>query len=435
MTKSTNQIELVISGLSNLGQGFAFDENAEKKRKKIFVSKTMIGDKITAQIIKEKSKFTLANLIKINYPSANRIKAPCVHFDDCGGCSLQHLSLEYYQDFKRKILTETFGRDNIDFRGEIEWNFIPAGMRRRVNFQIDQNKRLGFFRENSNDVVKIDNCLILEKDISALIGPLQALILKIDLKISQIFVTKFDNGIAIILQTNDSPNEENSDLLTEFVKENNIISLAYKIGDNYNLIYQSQIPQLFFGNVKIDSEADIFLQATKTGQDVIIGAINDLVEQIQKKQPAKSLNVVDLYSGIGTYSFAALGVNNKLKIKAFEGVDSMIHSLNKNVAKNNLQNSLQGIVKDLVREPLLAGELQGKQLVIINPPRNGALAQSRQIAKSDVKNIIYISCNPAAFAVDAKILLAEGYKINQIKAIDQFVHSHHLELVAVFEKV
>ncbi|MFT6077579.1 MAG: 23S rRNA (uracil1939-C5)-methyltransferase [Myxococcota bacterium] len=435
MTKSTNQIELEISGLSNLGQGFAFQESANKKKKKIFVSKTMIGDKITAQIIKEKSKFILANLVKINFASKNRIKAPCIHFDDCGGCSLQHLNTDYYQDFKRKILTETFSRDGIDFRGDIEWNFIPAGMRRRVNFQVDQNNRLGFFRENSNDVVKIDDCLILEKDISGLISPLQNLIQKIELKISQIFVTKFDNGLAIILQTDDAPDIENNDLLIEFAKENNIISLAYKIGDNYNLIYQSQIPQLFFGNIKIDSEADIFLQATKKGQDIIIGAINDLVAAVQKKQPTKSLNVVDLYSGIGTYSFAALAMNPKLKIKGFEGVDSMINSLNKNAVKNEIQHSLQGIVKDLVREPLLAGELQGKQLVIINPPRNGALSQTRQIAKSKVNNIIYISCNPAAFAVDAKVLLEDGYKITQIKAIDQFVHSSHLELVAVFEKV
>ncbi|MFT5703327.1 MAG: 23S rRNA (uracil1939-C5)-methyltransferase [Rickettsiales bacterium] len=430
----TKQINLEITGLSNLGQGFAFDQTSSKK-KKIFVSKTMIGDKITAQIIKENSKYTAANLVKIEFPSADRIKAPCIYFDDCGGCSLQHLNVNYYQDFKRKILNETFSRDGIDFRGEVEWNFIPDSQRRRVNFQVDHNNRLGFFRENSNDVVKIDNCLILRKEISDLIVPLQGLIKKIDFKINQIFVTKFDNGIAVILQSIDSPNLEVTDLLTDFAKKNNIISLAYKIADDYNLIYQSQIPQLSFDDINIDSEADIFLQATKVGQDIIIGAIKDLVAAVQSANPAKSLNVVDFYCGIGTYSFAALASNSKLKIKAFEGVESMIDSLNRNSIKNNVSQNLEGLVKDLVKTPLLSGELQGKQIAIINPPRNGAEAQTRQIAKSQIKNIIYISCNPSAFAKDAKLLLQEGYKITQVKAIDQFIYSHHLELVAVFEKM
>ncbi|MFT6332154.1 MAG: 23S rRNA (uracil1939-C5)-methyltransferase [Lentimonas sp.] len=429
----SNQIDIEISGLSNLGQGFAFDPKSTKK-KKIFVSKTMIGDKITAKIIKEKSKFTIANLVKINTASPDRIEAPCIYFNDCGGCSLQHLSLDYYKHFKNKIITETFSRDEIEFDREIEWNSVPAGFRRRVNFQIDHNNRLGFFRENSNDVVKIADCLILEKEISALISPLQNLINEADFKVSQIFVTKFDNGLAIILQTSTMPDIDNNDLLTAFAKENNIISVAYKIADDYNLIYQSQVPQLHFGEIHIDSEADIFLQATKSGQDVIIDSINELVNLIQKKNPEKALNVVDLYSGIGTYSFAVLSKHPKLKIKAFEGVKSMINSLNKNAIKNDLQNNLEGIVKDLVKTPLLTGELQGKQLVIINPPRNGAESQTRQVAKSKVRHVIYISCNPSAFAVDAKIMLAAGYKIKQIKAIDQFVYSHHLELVAVFEK-
>ncbi|MES2677965.1 MAG: 23S rRNA (uracil(1939)-C(5))-methyltransferase RlmD [Pseudomonadota bacterium] len=429
----TNQI-IEITGISNLGQGFSLAPN-NKKNKKIFVSKTLIGDKIEAQIIKENSKFIAANLIKIISPSPDRATPPCPHFADCGGCSLQHLTVDYYQSFKQKILLDLFARDQITFDGNIDWSFIPAGFRRRVNFQVDHNHRLGFFRENSNDVVKIESCLILEKEIAALIHPLQDLVKNITTKITQISITKFDNGIAAILQTPIAPSLEVADGLTNFAKDNNIISLAYRIADDCNLIYQSQIPQLFFGDIKIDLNANIFLQATKAGQDIIINEINDLVTSLQTKNPEKILNIVDLYCGIGTYSFAALSQNAKTHIKAFEGEKSMIEALNKNATKNNLNQKIQGFEKDLVKTPLLPKELTGQHLAIINPPRNGAESQTQHLAKSKIKSVIYISCNPSAFAVDAKILLQNGYKITKIKAIDQFVYSHHLELVAVFEKL
>jgi 23S rRNA (uracil1939-C5)-methyltransferase len=433
----TNQT-IEITGISNLGQGFSFAPN-NKKNKKIFVSKTLIGDKIEAQIIKENSKFIAANLIKIITPSKDRAKPPCPHFVDCGGCSLQHLTKDYYQSFKQKILLDLFARDQITFDGNIDWSFIPAGFRRRVNFQVDHNQRLGFFRENSNDVVKIDSCLILEKEIAALIHPLQDLVKNITTKITQISITKFDNGIAAILQTPIAPSLEVADQLTNFAKDNNIISLAYRIADDCNLIYQSQIPQLFFaqGNkeIKIDLNANIFLQATKSGQDIIIKEINDLTASLQAKNPDKTLNIVDLYCGIGTYSFRVLAQNPKANIKAFEGEESMINALNKNAIQNNLKQRIQGFEKDLVKTPLLPKELSGQHLAIINPPRNGAESQTQHLAKSKIKTAIYISCNPAAFAKDAKIFLENGYKISKIKAIDQFVYSHHLELVAVFEKV
>ncbi len=241
----SNKINLKISGISNLGQGFALASN-NKKNKKIFVSKTLIGDEIEAQIIKENSKFTSANLIKIITPSPDRTDPLCPHFNDCGGCGLQHLTMEYYQNFKRKILLDLFSRDGIDFDGEIDWSFIPAGLRRRVTFQIDNNGRLGFFRENSNDVVKIESCLILTSAISKLIQPLQSLVKNIDTRITQISITEFDNGIATTLQFLIAPNLEVSNQLTNFAKDNDLISFAYKVGDDYNLIYQSQIPQLFF---------------------------------------------------------------------------------------------------------------------------------------------------------------------------------------------
>lgn len=437
MTKSSGETTIQITGLSNFGQGFSYIQNDPKKRK-IFVSKTIPGDEIEARIVSQNSKFVAANLIKIISPGKNRVEAPCPYFTECGGCSLQHLSDEYYQEFKKNNLNELLKISEIFFDNDIVWSFVGSSSRRRVVFHVDVQNRLGFYREQSHDVVKIDECLILEKELSALILPLQNLILEIasELKINQISATKFDNGIALVLHTNFAPNIQSTKLLTDFAKEHNVISLSYKIADDCNLIYQSKAPQALFDYIKTDLHPDIFLQATSQGQKIISNEINNLISLFRSKKNIsdKTLSVIDLYCGIGTYSFAALAADEKLKISAFEGDEKMINLLNRNSLKNNLSQNLKGFAKDLVKNPLRADELKNYDLAIINPPRNGALAQIENIAKSKINNLIYISCNPAAFAVDARILIENGFKITKIKAVDQFVYSPHLELVAIFER-
>lgn len=422
------QIDIEITGISNLGQGFALARNG----KKIFVSKTLPGDKIQAKVTKETSKFTSAHLIKIISSSDQRRTAPCEYFNECGGCSLQHLQENYYQEFKQKSLDDLLKRAQVIFLQKVNWVFIGQASRRRAVFQIDKDNRLGFFREYSNDVVKINNCLILENELSSLIPQLQNLVSEIK-NINSISITKFDNGIAIILHSKQEVNLKDSQYLASFAKVNNIISLSYKIGNDCNLICQSQIPQLFFGNLKIDLSPDIFLQATKKGQDKIIEEINGVVSSLfATRGNPDSLNIIDLYCGIGTYSFYINDQNKNARIVAYEGSEKMIASLNKNSAQNNL--NIKGFARDLVKNPLRLDELKNCDLSIINPPRNGAEAQIKNLARSTIKNIIYISCNPSAFANDAKILLQAGCKISKIIAIDQFCYNHHIELVAVFSR-
>lgn len=425
----TDTINLKISGISNLGQGFTFLENDHKNRK-IFVSKTAIGDEIEAKIVKENSKFILGSLTKIIKKSPDRRDAPCPYFSECGGCELQHLEIPVYQNFKQKALKDLLNREGILFEGDVHWDFVSERSRRRVVFHVDIQNRLGFFRENSNDVVKIDECLVLDSKISALIPKLQEVVIAVNARIQKIQITKFDNGVAIIFDILKHPNLEQTKLLTAFAKENHLINLSYKIENDVSMIYQSETPQLFFDQVKLDLNPDIFLQATSFAQGLIIKKINDLI----LKNNQKNLNLIDLYCGIGTYSFGILAQNPHLKISAFEGDSQMINLLNSNALKNNLNQNLKGVARDLVKNPLRKEELKDCDLVIINPPRNGALAQIQNINQAKIKNILYASCSPSAFVGDAKILMQKGYKIRQVLAIDQFIYSHHLELIAIFER-
>jgi 23S rRNA (uracil1939-C5)-methyltransferase len=89
-------------------------------------------------------------------------------------------------------------------------------------------------------------------------------------------------------------------------------------------------------------------------------------------------------------------------------------------------------IRDLYRRPLEPDEFKGYDAVVIDPPRAGAEAQSHTLARSKVPVIAAVSCNPATFARDAKILTQAGYKLNWVQVVDQFRWSPHVELAAQF---
>ena len=422
-----SELTLTIQNISNLGQGFAFNDGVKSK---IFISKTAPNDVIKAKLVKETSKFSSAKLIEIIQESELRQTAPCEYFSRCGGCSLQHLKNDFYQNFKQKTIEELFSRGNLSYN-DIEWIWIKEGSRRRVNFQIDGNNKLGFFAENSHNLVEISNCLMLEKELSDLIPALQDLLNYLPLGVvTQISAVKFDNGIGITIHSDKLHlNEELTTKLLALSKNNKVISLAKASSDNdINLIYQITSPQLILNEINIDLPHNIFLQATKSGQETLIKIITDFT----KTKPIKK--IIDLYCGVGTYSFALHNLDEIDTIDAFEGSKIMVKSINRNSSKNNLSHKIKAVCQDLVKQPLKIEELKKYDLAIINPPRNGAKAQIEILAKSAIKNIIVVSCNPNSFMEDAKILVENGYKINKISAIDQFYYSPHLELIAIFNK-
>ena len=91
-------------------------------------------------------------------------------------------------------------------------------------------------------------------------------------------------------------------------------------------------------------------------------------------------------------------------------------------------------IRDLFRRPLLEHELKSLDAVVLDPPRPGAKAQAEALAKSVVPRIVYVSCNVASFARDARILCNGGYRLVRVTPIDQFFWSPHVELAAVFER-
>jgi 23S rRNA (uracil1939-C5)-methyltransferase len=416
-------INIEIESLSNTGEGVGYINN-----KKVFVPITIPGDIVTIQIESENNKFIKAKAEKFIKTSEQRAKPICKYFYECGGCTLQHLNEEEYYKFKGDIIKHSISYAGFDVPENIEIKKTGYGFRRRCTFKIDpKNSKISFYKKDSKTLLNIDSCPILDKDLEGLIGPLNELLKTLKkIKLQEIFLTKADNGIECIFITEDKVELENTEKIINFAKENGLISVGYKKHNQYFPIPICEFskPQLSLGDSIIDLPQGSFLQASKDGQNFII---EEILQNITEKD-----KVLDLYSGIGTYTFS---IANKAKfIKSVEGDEHMVSSIKKNANKNGLGNKIDAEQHDLFNNPILAKELNKFDTVIINPPRNGASPQCEELAKSNVKRIIMVSCSPFTFSADAKILKTGWYKLKSIIGIDQFYRSTHIELVAVFDK-
>jgi 23S rRNA (uracil1939-C5)-methyltransferase len=141
--------------------------------------------------------------------------------------------------------------------------------------------------------------------------------------------------------------------------------------------------------------------------------------------------VADLYSGAGTFTFSlAIG----RKVAAFDGDETLIAALNAAARGARLGAEIMGKVRNLARQPLRRDELDVFDAVVMDPPRRGAQPQARELAASGVPLAVMVSCDPASFARDAKILIDGGFRPGPVLPIDQFVWTRHVELVARFSR-
>jgi 23S rRNA (uracil1939-C5)-methyltransferase len=332
-----------------------------------------------------------------------------------------NFNLEQYRQEKidnlQKILRNYYPR-NIDF----VW--IQENSRRRITLQIDQKNKIGFFKHKSHILVEIEEYSLVDNKISQLLPVIKEFINNQEQNLfSQIIITLFDNGLDLVFVSKRSINYSQRNKLLDFAKINNF-NLSIKINNDIEPIYLPKINQIFIDDLHLDVSSEIFLQATKSGLDSIINFI--------KNNISASQNIADIYSGCGIYSFAIQ--NLVKKIDCFEGSKSMVDLINLNAKKLQLTQKIKGFERDLFFAPLTSLELKKYDCVIVNPPRNGALPQVEQLAKSNVNKIIYVSCNPISFARDIKILIESYFKLTNIVAIDQFYLTNHLELVTIFNK-
>ena len=396
-------IELTIESMGQHGDGVAHVGDD-----RLFVPFALPGERVRVE--RDGSR---ANLIEVLDASPDRVAPPCPHFGSCGGCSLQHLAPSAYAAFKRNMVVEPLRRvgleppvgDLIDARG--------AG-RRRTTLHV-RGREAGYMRARSHDLLDLDTCPILVPALAATapriaraLGPLAGQ--------CETSFTMSDTGLDLSVR---SERKLRSEQLATFAREHRLARLIF----NGEPVYMARVPTLRTGKSVVELPPASFLQATAAAEETLAGLVAVGV--------GSAKTVADLFCGVGPF---ALRLAGNARVYAADSDRVAVAALQKAVNHTQGFKPVTTQVRDLFRDPLAPIELERHDAVVFDPPRAGAEAQARELARSKVKNVAAVSCDPVSFARDAAILVGSGYKLLAVTPVDQFAYSPHVELVAIFRR-
>lgn len=359
--------------------------------------------------------------VKIVRPSTDRVAPLCPHYTGCGGCQVQHASDAFVAQWKSDLIKTALSAQGIET--EIRpISTSPAASRRRATFSARRTKKgaiAGFHRQASDVIVEIPKCQLLMPGLMSVLASAEDLARIAVSRKGELSIAVTHSGAGPDMSVTggkplDGPLRKT---LSDLAEKHDIARLCYE----EDVIVTRRPPSQLFDDIVIYPPPNAFLQATKDAEKRLQLEVQAIV--------GDSTHVIDLFAGCGTFS---LPLAKKVRVLAVEGDGDMAKCLEQAWRMTEGLKEITTQTRDLFRSPLTSDEFAKFEAVVVDPPRAGALAQTRELASSGVPIIAYVSCNPTSFARDAKCLLDAGYHLDWVLPIDQFRWSAHVELVAAF---
>ncbi|MTI05180.1 class I SAM-dependent RNA methyltransferase [Roseibium denhamense] len=405
-----NETHLEIKELGHRGDGIAFTDEGP-----VYVAGALPGETIRVRMDGNR-----ADLIEIIVPSPDRVAPVCTHDPASGSCFMQHLAEQPYLVWKRSLVENALRSAGITTEVS-ETVAATAGGRRRAVFSAARKGRsvvLGYYGRASHDLFDAAGCAVLTPQIERSLAGLKelaALVLpkKGDLRVTVLETTA---GLDVALEKAAASYDRQ---IAALCKKAADLGLA-RLSVNGEILLEIRPPLLDMGGTGIVPPPGGFTQATVAAEEALA--------QLVVQGAGKSKWVADLFSGIGTFALRLARVAN---VHAVEGDAAAIAAFDRALRKPQGLKKVTFERRDLFRRPLVRDELEPFNAVVFDPPRAGAQAQAEQLARSKVKTIVAVSCNPATFARDVKILMEGGYTLKSVTPVDQFQFSPHIEVVGV----
>lgn len=420
----SNNIKFTIEELGARGDGIGRLSDGTR----IFIEGVLAGETVQARMLDKER----AALVSVVMPSPDRVEPSCLHFNVCGGCVLQHMSAGAYADFKKQTVMQALERAGVT-PTQVEGPHISApGTRRRATFAaVKMGKKvvLGFNERGSMKLVEIQSCMVTHPRIVKLLPALRDLmtnVMKADKQKADITVTEANGELDILIT---SPLTKETwmpfpmlEAFQDFAEAQDIARLSWreKVRTDAELILERRPFRVPLGGVSVVPPAGSFLQATEEGEKALVKAVMAALSGHKGR-------AADLYAGCGTFTFPMLQAGwDVLAVESYVAAMEALKIAGRGFPK------LKTSARDLAKEPLNAKELTGLEAVVVDPPREGAAPQMKVLAGSGIPLIVSVSCSATSFARDAEYLIEGGYTLDKLTIIDQFLWSHHVEMVGVF---
>lgn len=409
----------------------------------IFVPSTAPGDEIEVRVEEDRRDFVRASAVRILTASPVRTDPPCRYFGTCGGCQWQHVAYPAQLDWKRRILEELLARvgklDGVPVATPIA-PLTPWEYRARAQLKVIGGARpcMGFHRRETNRVVDIDHCPLLDPRLNALLHTMRrmkhpsffslfhglreawvALGTGTGELLLSLFARAQDRGaLRLLFHTLGSvaPGLQGVVLLEGDPRQ------APRVVDWHGArVLHEQV-----GDAHFRAGATSFFQVS----GLAAAGLTSLV--LEGAALTGTERILELYSGVGTFSVPlAKRARELVGIEANAGAAA---DADENLRLNGCLGAR--IVQAQVEQGLPGAASDGTwDAVVLDPPRQGCSRSVLDLlASMRAARLIYVSCDPSTLARDLAALVRAGYRCASLQPIDLFPQTFHLECVAVLTR-
>lgn len=434
----------VIESLDQEGRGVTHFEG-----KTIFVDGALPGEKVTFQSQRIKPSYEVANVVEVLKQSNQRVTPKCPHFGVCGGCKLQHLDFAAQVATKQRLL-----ESDLWHIGKVKAeNMLPPlygptwGYRHKARLSVKyvekkQRVLVGFNEKSTRFVADMNSCEVLVPEVSALIAPLQDLIVQLSIrdKLPQIELAVGEpdataqtgkSVVVLILRIMAPLTAQDEALLKAFADEHAVQVWTQSKGpDTIKPFYPLDGSQLQYSlpefGLTYPFKPNEFTQVNpQINQVMIRRAMQLLAPQAHEK-------IADFFCGIGNFTLPI--ARSGAQVLGLEGLANLVERANESAQLNAINHVKFGVADLFKMTPEALTGLGRFDKWLVDPPRDGAFELVKALDTSNQpESIVYVSCNPATLARDAGVLVNEkGYQLKAAGVINMFPHTAHVESIALF---
>ncbi|HSG35000.1 MAG TPA: class I SAM-dependent RNA methyltransferase [Sphingomonadaceae bacterium] len=355
----------------------------------------------------------------------HHVEPPCRHFGRCGGCQLQHCDEATLAQFVSDRVVNAAKGQGIEPDLLVPAYLSPPSSRRRATLHAQNGgsgAQIGFREAGSHRLVNLSECHVLAPELFDAARLLRGLLDDRKGKYAaELELTLADQGVDCGIKGLIFEGLEAAEGLLDFARSNGFARLTVDEGYGPETRWEPEPVTITLSGTPVALPSGAFLQATKDAEEALVAAA---VEWLRD-----SNTVADLFSGLGTFAFALAGSARVLAVEAAREAHRACKA-----AAGTSGKAVHALHRDLFRNPLQPEELNRFDAVLLDPPRAGAREQAQLLARSSVKQVVYISCNPSSWARDARTLVEGGYRVKEVRPVGQFRWSTHVEAASLFTR-
>jgi 23S rRNA (uracil1939-C5)-methyltransferase len=375
------------------------------------------GETVEVTVQDEKRDYIRAVVRKILKPSPFRIGPACKYFGACGGCQLQHIPFKMQIKLKEDVLRDCLKRQaktEANLSGPVIYD-NPWNYRLRGQFKVSHGA-IGFYKENTREVVDIDNCPLMTKDINEYLEKIRAVIKNMD--VEEIHITAGEgSAVALIKSTARIKSLSGIKVLASMFLDLGFSGLFIEAQDKkISRFGKEYITLKLPGDQKYTVSPITFLQSHWRLNQAVVEFIKNCLK------PLKGKRLLDIYAGAGNFS---IPLATDADVTAVEENPYAIADGKRNIEINNISNC-----RFINSSAENFNTKDNFDITILDPPRGGiANKLMERILSINPEEIVYISCNPSTLARDLKKLL-KRYNLESVRLIDFFPQTFHIESLA-----